>query len=105
MTRRNKWRIVSLAGVAFCVYAYYLGADETSAVGEATDGNPVRVDRAENTYFDASGRPVQMSDDKLRDWSRRKGGAAVGARERFEYANPQLRRAEQAQDDRVTWFA
>ena len=62
-------------------------------------GNPVRVDRAENTYFDASGRPVQMSDDQLRDWSRRNGGGAVGARERFEYANPQLRRANPAQDD------
>ena len=72
---------------------------EKQSVVDPQTGNPVRVDRAENTYFDASGRPVQMSDDQLRDWSRRNGGGAVGARERFEYANPQLRRAAPAQDD------
>lgn len=72
---------------------------EKQNVVDPQSGNPVRVDRAENTYFDASGRPVQMSDDQLRDWSRRNGGGAVGARERFEFANPHLRRAEPAQDD------
>ena len=72
---------------------------EKQNVVDPQSGNPVRVDRAENTYFDASGRPVQMSDDQIRDWSRRNGGGAVGARERFEYANPQLRRATPAQDD------
>ena len=72
---------------------------EKQSVVDPQTGNPVRVDRAENTYFDASGRPVQMSDDQLRDWSRRNGGGAVGARERFEYANPHLRRANPAQND------
>ena len=72
---------------------------EKQSVVDPQSGNPVRVDRAENTYFDPSGRPVQMSDDQLRDWSRRNGGGAVGARERFEYANPQLRRATPAQDE------
>ena len=72
---------------------------EKQNVVDPQTGNPVRVDRAENTYFDASGRPVQMSDDQLRDWSRRNGGGAVDARERFEHANPQLRRAMPAQDD------
>ena len=72
---------------------------EKQSVVDPQTGNPVRVDRAENTYFDASGRPVQMSDDQLRDWSRQNGGGAVDARERFEYANPNLRRAVPAQND------
>ena len=72
---------------------------EKQNVVDPQSGNPVRVDRAENTYFDPSGRPVQMSDDQLRDWSRRNGGGAVDSRERFEYANPNLRRAEPVQDD------
>ena len=72
---------------------------EKQNVVDPQSGNAVRVDRAENTYFDASGCPVQMSDDQLRDWSRRNGGGAVGARERFEFANPHLRRANPAQND------
>ena len=72
--------------------------EKQNAVDPQT-GNPVRVDRAENTYFDESGRPVQMSEDQLRDWSRQNGGGAVDARERFEYANPHLRRAAPAQND------
>ena len=72
---------------------------EKQNVVDPQTGNPVRVDRAENTYFDASGRPVQMSDDQLREWSRRNGGGAVGARERFEFANPNLRRAGPAQEE------
>ena len=72
---------------------------EKQSVIDPQTGNPVRVDRAENTYFDDSARPVQMSDDQRRDWSRRNGGGTVDARERFENANPHLRRAESAQDD------
>lgn len=69
---------------------------EKQNVIDPQSGNPVRVDNAENTYFDPSGRPVQMSDDQIRDWARRNGGGAVDSRERFEYANPHLHRARKA---------
>ena len=68
---------------------------EKQNVIDPQSGKSVRVDRAENTYFDASGRPIQMSDDQFRDWSRRNAGGAADARERFEFANPNLRRAGQ----------
>lgn len=72
---------------------------EKQNVVDPQSGSPVRVDRAENTYFDASGRAVQMSDDQLRDWSRRNGGGAADSRERFEFANPNLRRATKRPTD------